>query len=120
MTVEDGRRLVSKIKGSNQGSPLLKQGKSSKPRIGVSPSTNLGRVVADLDVMNVQVSTKNQVSVPRKGQSRRKIDLQRALAVKESKPNESTGDDRPDSCSIRFNNRLLDFKVIYFLLLSVQ
>jgi len=112
-SVEEGRRSITKVKRFNQGTLLLKQGKLSKPPERLSSGIDLGRGVTDVNETNMQVSTTNQVSMPTKIRSRRKIELQKALAGKGSKPNESITDDHHDSYSLRINNRTLDSKVVY-------
>ncbi|XP_020256591.1 protein ALWAYS EARLY 2-like isoform X1 [Asparagus officinalis] len=108
--VEEGRRS-NKLKRFNQGTSMVKQGKSSKSQDRLSSgSTDLARGVSDLNEPNMQISTTNQVSLPTKVRSRRKLELQKALAGKESKPSEITGEDHSDSHSLRVNNRMLDSK----------
>lgn len=111
-SVEEGRRSINKVKRFNQGTQLLKQGKSSKAQEHLSFSTDLARGVTDINE-NKQCAITNQVSLPTKVRNRRKLSLQKALARKESKPIESIGDDHPDSYSLQANKRMLDSKVIH-------
>ncbi|KAJ6832829.1 protein ALWAYS EARLY 2-like isoform X2 [Iris pallida] len=109
-SVEEGKKSIQKVKRVSQVNLLPKQGKLSKSQEHPSSSTDINKTAADINETSVRISTKDQVSLPTKLRSRRKMDLQKTLAGRESKSNESTGDDCPDGYSLAVNNRLLNFK----------
>ncbi|KAL6009859.1 hypothetical protein ACLOJK_000290 [Asimina triloba] len=106
---EEGKKTISKTKRASQIVPSPKQGKSARPPECSSSSTDLGRIGTDPPDSNVQVSAINEVSLPTKLRSRRKIGLQKALR-KEPWSADNVANDRPDKYTHLIYDRAADLK----------
>ncbi|KAJ6837548.1 protein ALWAYS EARLY 2-like isoform X2 [Iris pallida] len=109
-SVEEGKKYVQKVKRVSQVNLLARQGKLSKSQEHPSSSTDVNKTATDINETSVRISTKDQVRLPTKLRSQRKMDLQKSLSGRESKSNESTGEDCPVGYSLAANKRLLNFK----------
>ncbi|KAL0919995.1 hypothetical protein M5K25_009092 [Dendrobium thyrsiflorum] len=106
--MEDEKRSLAKVKRVCQNSMQQKLGKSAKLQERHFTASDLERVVADPNEAAVTDSPKNEVIFPTKSRNRRKMDLQKALARKESKSTESGVEEHPDRYP--FSNRPYELK----------
>lgn len=107
VSADDGNK--NKGKHVSQIGSLPKQGKS----VGLlecTSSTYQGRTGVNLAVSTVQVSPINQVNLPTKLRSRRKMDIPKVLKQKHLRSSESAGNEQPDRYSLSLHNRAVDFK----------
>lgn len=74
---------------------ISKQGKSFRPPELTSSSTDLVRPGTDAALSTEQVPTPNQVFLPTKHESRRKMNLQKSLIRRVSNFSEDMGSKRP-------------------------
>lgn len=114
VSAEEGKRSVAKVRRVSQVSPLLRQGKFVKPPENSSSVADSGRTVTDLS-KTTRLAIENQVNLLTKHRSRRKIDLQKALAWKDFKSN-----DMGDNCPHKYSyavNRIVEPKVFIFYVL---
>ncbi|XP_077241603.1 protein ALWAYS EARLY 3-like [Tasmannia lanceolata] len=109
VSAEEDRGSMSKEKCFNQILQLSEQGKPVRPPER-SFSADLGRRGNDLAESTVEASTINQINLPTKLRSRRKMDLQKALDWKELRPSENLGNERPNRYSHSIHDREVDLK----------
>ncbi|OVA06495.1 SANT/Myb domain [Macleaya cordata] len=110
VVAEDGKKSMVKAKRVGLVASLPKQGKSFKPPERSSSSTDPLRPGTDSALSTVQVPTMNQVNLPTKVRSRRKMDLQKAMVRKEKNSPEDIGNDRPNKHFSSLHDGTLDLK----------
>lgn len=108
--IEVEKRSSAKVKGACQILMPQKLGKSAKLQERHFTATNFGRVMVDPNEAAVASSPQNVAIFPTKSRNRRKMDLQKALAVKEPEASESCVDEH--SNRYPFSNRTYGLKVI--------
>lgn len=108
--IEVGKRSSAKVKRACQILMPQKLGKSAKLQEGHFTTTDFGRVMVDPNEAAVANSPQNEVSFPTKSWNRRKMDLQKALAVKKPETSESGVEEHFNRYP--FSNRTYGLKVI--------
>ncbi|KAK9289126.1 hypothetical protein L1049_017599 [Liquidambar formosana] len=108
--VDEMKRPVSKGKRSPHNGAHTKQGKSVKPSERSSSSTDHRREGNDSAISTVHVPSANQLKLPTKVRSRRKMDIQKPLNQKDVKTVESTVKDQPKVPIPSLHERALDLK----------
>nr|DAD33388.1 TPA_asm: hypothetical protein HUJ06_012239 [Nelumbo nucifera] len=108
--MEEGKKSVTKGKRTNQSTLLPKHGKLVKPSERSSSSTDQPRAETESAVSMIQVQPADQVNLPTKLRSRRKINLPKSFISKELKSSDSSGKDRPNMYSLSLHDKTLDFK----------
>lgn len=110
VVIEAGRRSSAKVKRPCQILMPQKLGKSAKLQECHFTVTDFGRVMVDPNEAAVASSPQNVAIFPTKSRNRRKMDLQKALAVKEREGTESGVEEH--SNRYPFSNRTYGLKVI--------
>lgn len=108
--IEVGKRSSAKVKRACQILMQQKLGKSAKLQERHFTTTDFGRMMVDTNEAAVANFPQNEVIVHRKSRNRRKMDLQKTLAVKEPGASESGVEEHPNK--YRFSNRTYGLKVI--------
>ncbi|KAF8387887.1 hypothetical protein HHK36_026549 [Tetracentron sinense] len=109
-SAEEGKKSLSKGKRTSQIASLSKQGKSVRLPERSSSTTDQRRAGNDSAVSTVLVPTVNQVNLPTKLRSRRKMDPQKPLLPKELKSSENIVNDRLNKYSSSLHDRALSLK----------
>lgn len=107
---EVGKRSSAKVKRACQILMPQKLGKSAKLQERHFTATNFGRVMVDPNEAAEASSPQNEVIFTTKSRNRRKLDLQKALEVKEPEASESGVEEH--SNRYPFSNRTYGLKVI--------
>ncbi|XP_020596183.1 protein ALWAYS EARLY 2-like isoform X2 [Phalaenopsis equestris] len=106
--VGDGKRSSAKVKRASQILMQQKLGKSTKSQECHFNASDLGRVVVDPNETAVADSSQNEVIFSTKSRNRRKMDLKKALAVKDPKSSETGVEEHMNRYP--FSNRTYDLK----------
>lgn len=108
--IEVGKRSSAKVKRACQILMQQKLGKSAKLQERHFTTTDFGRVMVDTNEAAVANSPQNEVIFPTKSRNHRKMDLQKALAVKEPGASECGVEEHPNKYP--FSNRTYGLKVV--------
>ncbi|XP_010243547.1 PREDICTED: protein ALWAYS EARLY 3-like isoform X2 [Nelumbo nucifera] len=109
VSAEEEKKPMTKGKRTNQVNMLPKQRKSVKTLERSSSSTNQ-QGGNDSAVSTIEVAPVNQVSLPTKLRSRRKICIPKALIPKELRSSESSGNDQLNRYASSLHDKALDLK----------
>ena len=112
--------LVNKGRRSSHNSAQAKQGRVVKSKERTPLSTDLRGEGNDSALPTVQVTSADQVNLPTKARSRRKVDLQKPVIQNDSKSSESILNDHPSIQILSSHDRVLSLKVKYILLFMFQ
>lgn len=110
VVVDVGKKSSAKVKRACQILMPQKIGKSANLQEHHLTATDFGRVMVDPNEAAVASSPQNDLVFPTKSRNRRKMDLQKTLAVKEPEASESSVEEH--SNRYPFSNRTYGLKVI--------
>ncbi|XP_030974090.1 protein ALWAYS EARLY 3 isoform X1 [Quercus lobata] len=110
--IEATAEVVSVNKGrrSSHNSAQAKQGRVVKPKERTPLSTDLRGEGNDSALPTVQVTSADQVNLPTKARSRRKVDLQKPVIQNDSKSSENILNDHPSIQILSSHDRVLSLK----------
>ncbi|XP_011620753.1 protein ALWAYS EARLY 3 isoform X1 [Amborella trichopoda] len=90
-SIGEVKKSATKAKRVSQIGAVPKLGKSTKPPERSSSNIDVGKVDAHFTASAAQIATMNQVSLPTKLRSRRKMDLPKTLVKKDLKSSDTSG-----------------------------